>query len=46
MQELLQQRTVARGLLSPETPDGGEVAGAIERLLGDEVRIPRSLLPK
>lgn len=40
VRELLRQRAVAHGLLSPETADGDEVAGAIECLLGEEVWIP------
>jgi peptidyl-prolyl cis-trans isomerase C len=38
--ELLRQRAAARGLLPVETLDGAPVDDAIERLLGEEVRVP------
>jgi peptidyl-prolyl cis-trans isomerase C len=40
VRELLRQRAVALGLLSPETVEGHKVDGAVERLLADEVQVP------
>jgi peptidyl-prolyl cis-trans isomerase C len=40
VQELLRQRAIERGLLRADAADAKEIAGAIERLLSDEVRVP------
>jgi len=40
VRELLRQRAIARGLLSPDAVDDDEIGRAIERLLAEEVRVP------
>lgn len=40
IQELLRQRAVERNFLPAEAADANEIAGAIERLLSDEVHVP------
>lgn len=40
VRELLRQRALARGLLSPDVADESEIARAVERLLAEEVQVP------
>jgi peptidyl-prolyl cis-trans isomerase C len=40
VRELLRQRAVVRGFLSPDIADDAEIGRAIERLLAEEVRVP------
>jgi peptidyl-prolyl cis-trans isomerase C len=40
VRELLRQRSVAIGILSPDTHDDAAIGAAIERLLADEVSVP------
>lgn len=40
VRELLRQRATARGLLSADSVDDGEIDSAIERLLAEEVQVP------
>jgi peptidyl-prolyl cis-trans isomerase C len=40
VRELLRQRAVAVGILTPDSDDDGAVSAAVERLLADEVSVP------
>jgi peptidyl-prolyl cis-trans isomerase C len=40
VRELLRQRAVARGFLSPDVVDDDEIERAVEHLLAEEVRVP------
>ncbi len=40
VRELLRQRALARGLLSPDVVDDDETERAVERLLAEEIRVP------